>query len=183
MPVTLATMQDPIANDISHHLLTMALLVNEFDLKNVVELGTRDGNSTLALLEAVKGTGGSVLSIDIDACDDAKRRVKEAGLNRWWKFIQADDMNLDESVLPDPIDLLFIDTSHLYAHTLAELNKFRWRLRDGAWILLHDYVEFPGVRKAVQEFIESLPHKPSFYPFVHQNGLAVIRVRNAAATK
>lgn len=174
--VTLQIAQEHVAADISNHLITMALLVTEFELKHVVELGTRDGNSTLALLEALRATGGHLLSLDVDECKEAKSRIKAAGLDRHWKFIQADDLALDESVLPERIDLLFIDTSHLYAHTLAELQKYGRRLSEGSWILLHDYVEFPGVNRAVHEFITGLTHKPAFYPFMHQNGLAVIRL-------
>jgi predicted O-methyltransferase YrrM len=180
LAVTFSVVQDPDANDISDHLLTMALLVTEFKLKSVVELGTRSGNSTLALLEAVRGTGGHVLSVDVDPCDDAKARVRAAGLNDIWTFIQGDDLALDESVLPQTIDLLFIDTNHLYVQTLAELQKYSNRLLEGSWILLHDYVEFPGVRRAVHEFVAGLPFRPSFYPFVNQNGLAVLRLQAAA---
>ncbi|MFL6305029.1 MAG: class I SAM-dependent methyltransferase [Candidatus Sulfotelmatobacter sp.] len=180
LTVTLSVVQDAKANDISDHLLTMALLVTEFKLKHVVELGTRSGNSTLALLEAVRGTGGRVLSIDVDACDDAKARVRAAGFDDIWTFIQGDDLALDDSVLPKAIDLLFIDTNHLYAQTIAELQKYSSRLLEGSWILLHDYVEFPGVRRAVHEFVAGLPYRPSFYPFANKNGLAVLRLQGAA---
>jgi predicted O-methyltransferase YrrM len=176
-PVTLGVMQDPGASDISYHLPTLLLLVLEFDLKNIVELGTRTGNSTLTLLEAAKHVGGRVLSIDIDPCLEAKRRVREANLAHLWTFIQGHDLHLESNRIFQPIDLLLIDTNHLYEYTVQELKKYGSHLRSGSWIVLHDYVSFPGVNRAVEEFIKNLPSNPTFYPFVHLNGLALLRLR------
>jgi predicted O-methyltransferase YrrM len=183
LPVTVAAMRDPNSSDISLHLPLLALLVREFDLKAIVELGTRNGNSTIALLEAATAIGGQVLSVDVEPCLDARRRIKEAGFDSMWQFVQADDMSLGPPIVPVPIDLLFIDTSHIYSHTIAELNKYYSYLRDGSWIVMHDYVEFPGVNRAVREFVEKMSQSASFYPFVHQNGLAVMRVTKPKATK
>lgn len=176
LPVTLEVMQDRSAGDISNHLMTLSLLVREFGLKDVVELGTRDGNSTLALLEACRGTGGHVTSVDVEPCLEAKRRVEKAGFQESWTFLQANDMELQPPQIPVPIDLLLIDTSHLYEPTLAELKKYSSYLRQGSWIALHDYVSFPGVSRAVHEFVNSRPRQRRFYSFMHQNGLALVRM-------
>lgn len=175
-PVTLSVMQYQHATDISYHLPTLALLIVEFGLTNIVELGTRSGNSTLVLLEAAQHIGGKVLSLDIDPCLEAKARIAAAKLDNLWTFIQGNDLEVDDNRLPNPIDLLFIDTNHLYRYTIQELQKYSRLLRSGSWIGLHDYVSFPGVNRAVEEFVRTLPAKPSFYPFVHQNGLALLRV-------
>lgn len=176
IPVTLSVVRDRSAIDINLHLVTLSMLVIEFDLKQIVELGTADGSSTLALLEAARMIGGKVLSIDIEPCLDAKRKVEEAGLVPFWKFLETDDLEVEPNALPESIDLLVIDTNHVYAQTIAELKKYRAHLKDGSWIALHDYVSYPGVNRAVNEFIESLPRKPRFYPFLHQNGLALLRL-------
>ncbi len=178
LPITFSVMRDQLASDINQHLITLSLLVREFELKQIVELGTRNGSSTLALLEAARSIGGCVLSVDVEPCLEAKKKITEAGLNHIWRFVQAHDLELQPPVLPDSIDLLFIDTSHLYAHTLAELNKYFMYLKNGSWIVMHDYVEFPGVSRAVQEFLESQRGKLAFYPYIHQNGLALLRVES-----
>jgi predicted O-methyltransferase YrrM len=170
-------MQYQHATDISYHLPTLSLLVIEFGLKNIVELGTRSGNSTLALLEAAQHIGGKVLSIDIDPCLEAKNRIAAAKLDHLWTFIEGNDLEVDDSGLPHPIDLLFVDTNHLYRYTIQELQKYSRLLRSGSWIVLHDYVSFPGVNRAVEEFVKTLPTKPHFYPFVHQNGLGVLKIK------
>ena len=176
MPITLGLMHNESARDISHHLVTLSMLIVENNLKEIVELGTRDGNSTLVMLEAASKIGGRVLSIDADPCLEAKRRVEQAGLTPFWRFFQSDDLDFDFSNVPANIDLLFIDTNHLYAQTINELRRYGGRVSRGCWIVLHDYASYPGVRVAVGEFIESLPQTPRLYQFVHQNGLALIKL-------
>ncbi len=176
LPLTLQTQQGDAANDISHHLVTLALLVIEFGLKDIVELGTRSGHSTLTLLEAARQTGGRVLSIDLDECRATQQKVAAAELGDWWRFIQQGDLEVPDEQLPPHIDLLFIDTNHLYDHTMAELRKYATKVRAGGWIAFHDYVSFPGVTRAVSEFLASLAQRARFYPYVHQNGLALVRI-------
>jgi cephalosporin hydroxylase len=64
--------------------------------------------------------------------------------------------------LPDEVDIVFIDTSHAYLHTVQELNLYRWLVRPGGRIVLHDTelahpmdVVGPAypVKKAVEEFV------------------------------
>lgn len=165
--------------DIGNHLPTLSLLVAEFELRNVVELGTRTGISTVTFLEAAARIGGNVLSIDPEPCPEAAERVAHAGMGELWRFLQASDLDVPAAELPTPIDLLFIDTTHLYEHTLEELRRFSRHLRAGSWIALHDYVACPGVARASEEFVASLPVRASFYPFPHQNGLALLRLLEA----
>jgi predicted O-methyltransferase YrrM len=173
---TLTVMEDPESRDISFHLPLLALLVTQFHLRNIVELGTSDGTSTLALLEAAAAVDGAVFSVDIDPCREARQRVTATGLGDRWTFVQGSDMDLPDDKIPAPIDLLFIDTSHLYTHTRQELDKFGAQVRPGGWIILHDYVSYQGVAQALHEYIVSLPAAPRLYPFVHQNGLAVLQL-------
>jgi predicted O-methyltransferase YrrM len=176
LPLLLSVMADVSADDISHHLPILSMLITEFNLKQIVELGTRNGNSTLVLLEAAKRIGGRVMSVDVEPCLEARRRVMEAGLNDSWRFLEGDDLELGPSDIPPEINLLFIDTNHIYIQTISELRKFLPYLAEGSWIALHDYVSFVGVNRAVQEFVEILGRKVTFYPFLSQNGFALIRL-------
>jgi predicted O-methyltransferase YrrM len=163
-------------DDISEHLPILCMLVTEFELKEIVELGTRTGNSSLTLLAAAKSVGGRVLSMDIQPCELAQERVASAGLADHWTFRHADDLGVADSEIPDPIDLLFIDTWHTYNQLTAELKKYTPRLRPGSWIAIHDYVSFPGMTRAVRDWVASQPRSVRFYPFANQNGLALIRI-------
>lgn len=117
---------------------------------NVVELGVRNGISTGALLAGLERHGGYLISVDIDPnC---------AGLyadHPQWKFVHADSVQAALLIEPKSVDLLFIDTSHTYEHTLAELRAWESRMKLGAKIMLHDTDDgstYPGVRRAIVEF-------------------------------
>jgi len=59
--------------DIHEHLCTLYMLTIELKLTNVLELGTRSGESTVAFLQASKEIGGNLTSIDLDPCLEAKK--------------------------------------------------------------------------------------------------------------
>jgi predicted O-methyltransferase YrrM len=105
----------------------------------VLELGTRQGNSTLALLAGAEASGGHVWSCDVDPCDQ-----DPGGMGPWagcprWTFTHGDDLHpAIRAALPAEVDLLFIDTSHFYAETLEECRAYVPRLTPGGLALFHD---------------------------------------------
>lgn len=145
-----------VPSDIVEHLPYFYDLVTTMGAKKVIELGTRGGVSTIAWLYALDQTDGHLWSVDIDP-------APELPTDRW-TFLQGDD--IDPHIvrqLPQDADIVFIDTSHMYAQTLSELNVYRWCVRSGGKIVLHDTeVAQPGgwtraqprypVQTAVREF-------------------------------
>lgn len=141
-------------SDIWEHLPQFVRMVNEVDAYHVIELGTRSGVSTIAWLYALEGKG-RLTSVDIDP---------KPAIGDWphWTFIQGDDCDPDVlSQLPDA-EIVFVDTSHFYEHTVKELNIYRHLVKPGGLIVCHDtqlrqplgapsYPAFP-VRKAMVEF-------------------------------
>jgi predicted O-methyltransferase YrrM len=158
-------------SDIHEHLLVLHLLTVELNLKNVLELGTRTGESTVALISAIKKIDGKMTSVDIDPCEEAKKKVKSLGLENYWNFIQTDDLELDWN---EKIDHLFVDSDHSYEHVLSELKKFEPFVRKGGLITLHDTVTDPRVLKAINDFI-SQRDDITFYHFFNNNGLVILR--------
>ena len=129
---------------ISDHLCSLFsdLIVSESRL--IVELGTRGGSSTRAILAAADYLDARVLSIDIDPCGEIGL---EPAACRRWEFIQCDDVAFGkERFVPwcrendvDPtIDALFIDTSHEYAHTVEELAVWMDYVPVGGIVMFHD---------------------------------------------
>lgn len=98
----------------------------------VLELGVRSGNSTSAFLAAAEKTSGHVWSVDT-VPPEVPRHWAGSDL---WTFIQGDDLTLDPPVTA--FDVVFIDTSHHYAHTLTELRRFVPLVKPGGTVLLHD---------------------------------------------
>jgi predicted O-methyltransferase YrrM len=79
--------------------------------RNVVEIGTSRGVSTLWLADAARATGGRVLSFDTDpdAQRDAAETVAEAGLSDHVE-LRLEDGGAGLAALPDgSVDLLFLD--------------------------------------------------------------------------
>jgi cephalosporin hydroxylase len=151
----------------------------------VLELGARRCTSTLAFLAGVAEAGGHVWS-----CDVQDVRQLPGGIGMWarnplWTFVQGDDMDDDvQAQLPPVCDLLFIDTSHEYEHTLAELRAYMPRVAPGGIALFHDtnvydwpgydwHGEVPPVRQALDEWCAEAGREWENLP--GQYGLGVIR--------
>ena len=101
----------------------------------IAELGTRAGRSGIALLAGAAETGGHVWSVDSGPVT-APSWWAATGL---WSFLVADDMSGEAAAwIPAELDVLFIDTSHLFEHTLAELRRYAPRVRSGGAVLCHD---------------------------------------------
>jgi len=132
-----------------------------------MEIGVRDGVSTAALLMGLEDHGGHLISIDIADC----RRFEHAQ----WSFHQLDSMKDHEVVkllLPEKLDLLFIDGDHEYESVISDLRNYGPR---ADIILLHDTDipdVFPGVRRAVEKFCEETERPVTFYLGSH--GMAEI---------
>jgi Methyltransferase domain len=123
-------------SDVQYCLPWMHEIALRYPAPMVLELGVRSGNSTSAFLAAVeKAGGGHVWSMDTEP-----PQVPFAGWLRsgQWTFLQGDDMAAGAPFDPFMFDVLFIDTSHFYEHTLAELRKFVPFVKPGGTVLLHD---------------------------------------------
>ena len=152
-------------SDIAEHLPTLKQAVIDTGAKKVLELGVRQGESTKAFLEGCLETGGELISVDIADC----RKVSN---NPNWQFIQCDDKDLDFN---EPIDILFIDTSHTHEHTLFELEKFSPLVKPKGIIFLHDtMLSGAGVMSAIEEFLRRNPDKWKFNNYPNCNGLGVL---------
>jgi cephalosporin hydroxylase len=119
---------DP-SSDIAPHFSRMMRLVADHDVRTVVELGVREGHSTAAWLSFLPADG-QVYGVDLVWLLPPRARLNP---------IVGDD--LDPAVVaqvPERIDLLFVDSSHDYEHTRAELALYGPRVRPGGLVVLHD---------------------------------------------
>lgn len=155
---------------------------SQFPNVSVLELGVRSGNSTAAFLAAAEKNNGHVWSSDIFRPDVPDEWFESP----YWTFVEGDDLQVGD-LLPAIVDVLFIDTSHAYRQTLAELNMYAKRVRAGGVIILHDTeLEHPEasdagdpafpVAVALREWASSLPDEPVIEWVSGCYGLAVIAV-------
>jgi cephalosporin hydroxylase len=126
-------------SDIQEYLPFLHETAKSYDRVRVLELGSRKGNSTLAFLAAAEETGGHVWSGDI-----SNVLLDPEGMRPWfpherWTFTCGDDMDpAVQARFPAEVDVLFIDTSHEYLHTLEECRVYVPRVVPGGVALFHD---------------------------------------------
>ena len=139
----------------------------------IIELGVRGGNSTCAFLAGIERSGsGQLWSVDIAAPEVPS----EWYALPFWHLLVADDASSHAAAwCPGGADVLFIDTSHDYWHTRAELELYVRKVRPGGIVLLHDSdpEEWPGVSRALDGF--GMP----WYDHPGWHGLGVIEVPRA----
>ena len=153
-------------SDIQHHLPLLFSLARG----NVLELGTRSGVSTAALLAGVERHGGWVWSLDLEDCSHV------AAGHAQWTFVQDDSRNPEIAAMfletGVTLDLLLIDTFHAYENARDELTLWHAHVAPGGTICMHDTETFPGVRRAAQEFADAHGWPITFVLPCH--GMAVI---------
>ena len=87
-------------------------------------------------------TGGHLWSVDLQDAPFAADG---------WTFIRGNDQ--DPAVLaalPDIVDIVFIDASHVYDETVNELILYGARVRPGGRIVLHDTASSPSGPKTTR---------------------------------
>lgn len=130
-------------NDIQDHMQFMHDSVLRYFRPVVIECGVRTGNSTSALLSAVEEADGELWSCDINPAGTHPGGYvgvpAEWTNSPRWRFMQGDSVSAEVlSWMPEHADVVFIDTSHSFAQTLAELHAYVPRVTPGGVALLHD---------------------------------------------
>lgn len=122
-------------SDMQGHMKFLRETAESYSKPVIIELGTRSGQSTSAFLAGVQGNGGEVWSVDVDwpQVPAHWHDLPE------WHFLQADDVGQQaQDWLPPACDILFIDTSHEYRHTVTELFLYVPRVKPSGIVLCHD---------------------------------------------
>lgn len=146
-------------------------LISGNGISRIVQLGHYYGYSALLIgfwLRAM-GQGGKLVSIDIDpkATAFTQEWIDRAGLS------EHVALKLGDSAAPDAVDdseatllgmpqLIVLDSSHQYAHTLRELDRWVPRMDPYSIMLLHDTSTYAcswdsagkgGVQKALDDWL------------------------------
>jgi len=150
--------------DIIEHVQFLYDICFEVDAKVILEFGVREGTSTKVFLMAAPELNARVISVDIEDCS----KIVESP---YWEFHQMNDLDYE---IDKPIDVLFIDTSHTYDQTLAELRKFAPLVAKTGVILLHDTEHCPEVKQAIYTFLNEVPNVYDFENRPNCNGLGIL---------
>ncbi|MEM8487974.1 MAG: class I SAM-dependent methyltransferase [Bacteroidota bacterium] len=126
-------------SDINEHLAMLFAETIRMRPKLIVEMGVRGGESTFAFERAAQFSDATLLSIDIDDCESASSYPH-------WHFLQADDIAFSKEFpawcknqgIEPKVEVMFIDTSHFYDHTVQEIEHWFPYLADHAIVFFHD---------------------------------------------
>lgn len=127
-------------SDISDYLGQIFSEVVAVQPRLIVELGVRGGQSRTVLERAARISHSFLISVDLDDCSAV------CATSPRWHFVKSNDIQF-ASIFRDwcfqrgikpAIDVLFIDSSHLYEHTAEEIKVWFPFLLPKCKVLFHD---------------------------------------------
>lgn len=126
--------------DIADHLSTIFSESIAMQPGLIVELGVRGGESRFVFERVAKISDSFLVSADIDDCSAS------CGKSPKWFFLKGDDVDFGRNFrnwrqqqgIAGNIDVLFIDTSHLYEHTVEEIREWFPHLNPRCKVIFHD---------------------------------------------
>jgi predicted O-methyltransferase YrrM len=123
--------------------------------ENVIELGCFVGWTTAHLAKSLcSKAAGTIYAVDPSrkCLDVMLENLKRGGLDARVRPIHGFSEDAEVlAALPDKAGIIFIDTGHSYPQTLREIELYAPRLAAGGFIVLHDSMSAPGVRKSLLE--------------------------------
>ncbi|MCP2257431.1 putative O-methyltransferase YrrM [Streptoalloteichus tenebrarius] len=125
--------------------------------RDIVEIGTSRGMSTLWLGDAARATGGRVTSVDVDA--DAQRAaaadVARAGLAEYVDFRHGDGGSILASLPDESVDLLFLDAERTeYPNWWPHPSRV---LRPGGVLIADNALSHVDEMEPLREIVENDP--------------------------
>ena len=126
----------------------LRLLTEAVGAKAVVEIGTSTGYSGLWLLLALKNTGGTLTTFEIDSgrAAQARKHFAEAGVDQKVTVVEG-DAHENVKRLKESIDVLFLDADK-EGYT-DYLNRLLPLVRPGGLILAHNFDQAGEYGRAV----------------------------------
>jgi predicted O-methyltransferase YrrM len=145
-------------------------LLQQYQPMVVVELGSWQGQSAIAMARSVRRWGGTVTCVDTWAGElndeggspsgktplmilPMARHLVESGVSASVRLIIATTLEAAET-WTTPIDFLYVDADHSEAGCLADLTAWTPKVRTGGVIAGDDYAHprYPGVARAWNAF-------------------------------
>ena len=122
--------------DSDRHLLTLYGIGRGSRAKRILELGIREGRTTLPLLLAAHENGGTLISVDNVVVSYSPPVELEGS---WQHVVQDSLIFLEERANENCIfDLIYLDDWHAYSHVKAELELIDQLVTPSSVVLIHD---------------------------------------------
>lgn len=108
-----------------------------------IEVGTRD-KGNLAWVAPMLAPGATMIDIDIDRFDESERRLRDELTDVDYHVVTGDSLGpgtlkkVKNALGERKADLIFCDSSHMFAHTLSEFDLYFPLLKSGGVLMYHD---------------------------------------------
>ena len=150
----------------------LRILTETAGAKNVVEIGTSIGYSTLWYCLALRTTGGKITTHEIDPyrIEIAEKNFKKAGVSHLVTIVEG---NAHENVihLKEPIDVLYIDADK--SGYFDYLTKLLPLVRPGGLILAHNTTDQASDMQDYLKAVTNNPELETIFLYKQPSGLSV----------
>jgi len=161
-------------------------LIHEIEIRTIVEIGVYRGKNAEVLRkefpdahlylidpwapDASYQASGSAVSEDQKVYDKARKRTYGLFENDPHVTIIEEPSHKAAPLVPDNIDLVFIDANHAYPSICQDITTWKPKIRSGGILSGHNFgrPRLPGVKKAVSELLPTyhLGQDEVWYHFV-----------------
>lgn len=150
----------------------LRVLTEAVGAKNVVEIGTSNGYSSIWFCLALRNTGGKLTTHEIDArrVAMARKNFKRAGVSDMVTLVEG-DAHQTVTRLKEPIDVLFLDADK--AGYLDYLNKLLPLVRPGGLILAHNTSDLGSMMQDYLKAVTTNPELETIFLHEHDMGIGV----------
>ena len=148
----------------------LRLLTETTGAKKVVEIGTSNGYSGIWFCLALRKTGGSLVTHEINAerASLARENFKRAGVEGIVTLVEG-DAHKEVSNLKGPIDIVFVDADK--EGYMDYLNKLLPLVRPGGLIIAHNTT---NAGPQMQNYLKAVTTSPELETlFLHEQGRGV----------
>lgn len=134
-------------------------LVKEYKAKNILEIGTSYGHSTIWLAWAAAQNGGNVLTMEVDhrVMEAARRNFKAAGVLPYILQCQTEAQRMIPH-LKGGFDFVFSDADR--SHYMDIFQKVEPLLSENGVIVTHNVTSHGGPK--IEQYLEFLDNHPHF---------------------
>lgn len=148
------------------------ILTSTANAKNVVEIGTSIGYSTIWFCLALNTTGGKITTHEIDPyrIDIAEKNFERAGVSHLVTIVKG-DAHKTVTRLKEPIDILYIDADK--SGYFDYFTKLLPLVRPGGLILAHNTTDQAS---QMQDFLKAVTNNPALetiFLFKQPSGLSL----------
>jgi predicted O-methyltransferase YrrM len=175
-------------------LKVICALIQQLQPQNVFEIGTFEGRTTLNMALNT-GIDARIYTLDLPQQELDKTKMDiEAGEVMYVQKAESgirfknhpsagkiqqlfgDSATFDYSDYVGQMDVVFIDGSHAYDYVLSDTKNAFTLVRPGGTILWHDYTNWEGVRRALNDYY--LSGNPAFSQLQHIGGTSIALLQN-----